>query len=91
MTTSVSLPVRLGLHHFAHLRAVAEGLAVVDAARRYLGVEHGNEALAAHRQVVERVAAVARRRGNPGWRLLGVEIREPQAAASAAVEVRSSF
>ena len=70
MAQALPTPARLGLHHFAHLRAVAEGLAVVESARHYLDVEHGNEALAAHRQVVERVAAVARRRGNPGWRLL---------------------
>lgn len=35
---------RLGPHHFAHLRACAEGLGVADCARRYLGIAHGHEA-----------------------------------------------
>ena len=29
----------LGLHHFAHLRAVAEGLDIAECAARYLGTE----------------------------------------------------
>ena len=55
---------RLGPHHFAHLRAVAEGLNLTDCARRYLGVEHGHEAVTAHRQAVDAVQAVARRQGD---------------------------
>jgi integrase len=73
--------LRLGLHHVAHLRAVAEGIAVVEAAKRYLGVDRAAEALAEHRSAVDRVAAVARRRGDSRWRLLGIELREPQEAA----------
>ena len=81
--TAVALdPVRLVLPHLLHLRAVAQGLPVAEAARRYLGVEHGNEAPAAHRRVVDRVAAVARRRGDSRWRLLGVEIAVPAAPES---------
>jgi integrase len=65
---------RLGPHHFAHLRAVSEGLDVADCARRYLGIEHGNEARAAHQQAVDAVRAVARRRGEAAWRLIGLSI-----------------
>jgi len=54
---------RLGPHHFAHLRACAEGLNLTDCARRYLGIGHGHEAVTAHQQAVDAVRAVARRRG----------------------------
>ena len=76
MSTALASPARLGLHHFAHLRAVAEGLSVIEAGQRYLGAERGGEVRAAHRALVERVAALARRRGDARWRLLGIEIRE---------------
>ncbi|WP_157271709.1 tyrosine-type recombinase/integrase [Azohydromonas aeria] len=66
---------RLGPHHFAHLRAVADGLPIPASAQRYLGIEHGNAALAAHRDVVERLRAVARRAGDARWRLVGLVIR----------------
>ena len=65
---------RLGRHHFAHLRAVAEGLDVTQCAARYLGTEHGYEARTAHQQTVDAVRAVARRRGEP-WRLVGLSIK----------------
>ncbi|MDP2368782.1 phage integrase family protein [Rhodoferax sp.] len=65
---------RLGRHHFSHLRAVAEGLALIDSAKRYLGVEHGHHAKAAHRQTVEAMRGVARRHGESAWRLLGISI-----------------
>lgn len=73
---------RLGPHHFAYLRAVAEGLDIVGAARRYLSIGHAAQALQAHRVVVERVRAVARRRADPHWRLIGIEIREPTDAVA---------
>ena len=66
---------RLGPHHFAHLRAVAEGLDLGECARRYLGIEHGHEAITAHRQAVDAVRAVARRRGESAWRLVGLRIQ----------------
>lgn len=68
-------PLRLGPHHFAHLRAVAEGIGVQDSARRYLGIEHGHEAVSAHRLTVDAVRSVARRRAEPAWRLIGLTIR----------------
>ena len=72
---------RLGPHHFAHLRAVAEGLDLTESARRYLGVEHGHEAVTAHRQAVDAVRAVARRQGDAAWRLVGLTLRAPAAGA----------
>jgi len=71
---------RLGPHHFAHLRAVAEGLSIADCARRYLGTQHGHEAKTAHRQAVDAVRAVARRRGESAWRLVGLRIQSPAGA-----------
>jgi hypothetical protein len=70
-------PGRLGAHHFAYLRAAAEGVDLVAAARRYLAIEHGAEAITAHRRVLDRVAALARRRGDSRWRLLGLTIVDP--------------
>jgi len=58
---------RLGPHHFAYLRAVAEGLDLTDSARRYLGTQHGHEAVTAHQQAVDAVRAVARRQGDVAW------------------------
>lgn len=71
---------RLGPHHFAHLRATAEGIDLVQSARRYLGIEHGLEATTAHRQAVDRVRALARRRGDAAWRLIGVLIKPREAS-----------
>ena len=68
---------RLGPHHFAHLRACAEGLDLTDCARRYLGIEHGHEARTAHQEAVDTVRAVARRRDESAWRLVGLTIRVP--------------
>ena len=77
---------RLGPHHFAHLRACAEGLGVADCARRYLGIEHGHEAKTAHQEAVDAVRAVARRRGESAWRLVGLMIRAPGGEARPLLE-----
>lgn len=69
---------RLGLHHFAYLRAVSEGLPIVEAAKRYLGVEHGLQAKVAHLQTRDAVRAVARRRGLSAWRLIGLSFNAMQ-------------
>lgn len=79
MASGKGAPARtltLGAHHFAYLRAISEGFAVVDAAARYLAIDKAVAARSAHRELVARVQALARQRGNPRWRLLGVEIRE---------------
>lgn len=68
---------RIGPHHFAHLRAVAEGLDIEENARRYLGIEHGHEARTAHLQTVDAVRSIARRTGEKAWRLIGLAIRPP--------------
>lgn len=65
---------KLGRHHFSHLRAIAEGLDVVDSAKRYLGVEHGHQGKAAHQQTVDAIRAVARRHNESAWRLIGLVI-----------------
>ena len=65
---------RLGRHHFAHLRSIAEGLDIQDSAKRYLGVEHGHQAVTAHRQTVDAVRSLSRRRGDKAWRLIGLTI-----------------
>jgi len=78
---------RLGPHHFAHLRAVVEGLQLSDCARRYLGTQHGHEAKTAHQQTVDAVRAVARRRGESAWRLVGLTIRSPGGAARPSLDV----
>ena len=77
MRPSVRFVPRLGPHHFAHLRACAEGLDLVDCARRYLGIAHGHEARTAHQEAVDAVRAVARRRGESAWRLVGLSIPVP--------------
>ena len=65
---------RLGRHHFAHLRAVAQGVDLIESARRYLGIEHGHQARPAHQQTVDRVRAIARRHHESAWRLIGLRI-----------------
>ena len=65
---------RLGRHHFAHLRSIAEGLELQASAKRYLGVEHGHEAKTAHGQTVEAIRMLARRRGEEGRVLLRLTV-----------------
>jgi len=77
---------RLGPHHFAYLRACAEGLDLADCARRYLGIEHGHEAKTAHQEAVDAVRAVARRRGESAWRLVGLTIRTAEGAPRPSLE-----
>jgi site-specific recombinase XerD len=72
---------RLGAHHFAHVRALAEGLDVVSSAQRYLGIEHGNQAKAASRQTVDALRAIANRRHEPAWRLIGLTIQVPSSSS----------
>lgn len=74
---------RLGLHHFAFLRALAQGLPVLDAARRYLSVDRLAEARSCEASVGERVAAIARRRGDSRWRLVRIKLQQPSDKAGA--------
>lgn len=74
-TVVPSVCPRIGQHHFAHLRAVAEGVPVQESAFRYLGIDHGHQAVTAHRQVVDHLRALARRQGHGAWRLIGLTIR----------------
>jgi len=65
---------RLGAHHVAHLAAVVEGMSIEDAAKRYLGV-HASSAAKQHRQIVELVRALARRRDDARWDVLPLDDR----------------
>jgi hypothetical protein len=47
---------------------------LTDSARRYLRVEHGHQAFAAHQQAVEAVRSVARHQDDGAWRLVGLMI-----------------
>ena len=73
--------LRLGRHHFAYLRSIAYGLDRVDSARRYLAIDHAASAVTAHRLVIERLRALARRRGDRRWRLIGVVVPAVSGAA----------
>lgn len=75
--------IQIGRQAFAYLRAISEGLALVEAARRYLAIEHGAAAITAHRAVVDQVRAIARRRGDSRWRLIGIELRDRPPPADA--------
>ena len=69
---------KLGGHHLAYLRAIAEGLPQRQAATRYLGhdPQDGTVVLRkAHNSIVDRVRALARQRGDARWRLIGLLIR----------------
>lgn len=66
---------RLGRQHFAHLKAVAEGVDIERSALLYLGVHHVYAAAAAHRLVADSARALARRQGERDWRLVGLHIR----------------
>ena len=59
-------PLRLTHDHLAHMQAVAEGVPIADAAKRYLGIEHVAAARRAHRQVVNLAAHVSHRQF-AGW------------------------
>lgn len=66
--------VKLGRHHLAYLRAIAEGIDVAPAAKLYLGLAHGNAAVTAHRLVMDMATVVIRRNNDPRWRLLGLAL-----------------
>lgn len=71
---------KIGVHHLAYLRAIAEGLPQRLAAARYLGHDEVDGAVAlrrTHNAIVDRVRALARRQGDPRWRLIGLSIQPP--------------
>ena len=75
---------RLAPQHFAYLRAWVEGVDQAEAARRYLDLEHGHALVSLHRQVVDQLRALARRRGDTRWRLVGIDVGAKSAAPSSA-------
>lgn len=66
---------RIGHHHFAFLRSLAEGLDLQESAMRYLGIEHGHQARIASDQTIQAIRAIARRQNEAAWRLIGLTIR----------------
>lgn len=85
-SASTHRPFRLGAHHFAHVRALAEGLDVVSSAQRYLGIEHGNQAKTASRQTVAALRAIANRKNEPAWRLIGLTIQMPSSSTQPSLQ-----
>lgn len=72
---------QIGAHHLAYLRALAEGVTPQHAATRYLGHDLADGARALrklHHSTVDQVRALARRRGDARWRLIGLTIRAPE-------------
>lgn len=76
MTRTYARPAlpRLGVHHIAYLRALAEGVAPAEAARRYLGLEHGHQLVTLHQRLIDQLRALARRAGERRWRLIGLAL-----------------
>lgn len=77
-TLSPARAVKIGAHHLAYLRALAEGVTQRLAAVRYLGLDPRDGAVElrrVHNATADQVRALARRRGDPGWRLIGLTIR----------------
>lgn len=73
---------RIGPHHLAHLRAVADGLDVRACAKRYLGLEDSSEADLAHAELTSRLRAAAKHAGEKHYRLIGLRIRDKQRLSS---------
>nr|WP_255493950.1 tyrosine-type recombinase/integrase [Polaromonas sp. E3S] len=86
LAPSVVFVRRLGSHHFAYLRAIAEGLEAQHCAKRYLGLDHGHQVKNAHQQTVAAVRAVARRAAEPAWRLIGLTITSPLMQTGALIQ-----
>lgn len=77
---------KLGAHHLAYLRAVAEGVPQRAAAARYLGHDLHDGAVAlrrAHNAVVDQVRTLARRQGDRRWRLVGLVVTAREAEQTA--------
>lgn len=77
---------KVGAHHFAYLRAVAEGLGAQEAAMRYLGLDHGHQVNSAHRALVDHLRAIARAHGKRDARLIGIVIRRREAETKPSLE-----
>lgn len=67
---------RIGPHHLAYLRAVADGLEVLACARTYLGIEDAREAQVAHNELSAQLRLAAKHAGERHHRLIGIRIRE---------------
>jgi integrase len=81
---------KLGRPHVAHLRAVAQGLSIAQAASTYLLTENAYGAQKLHASIVDRARAIARQAGYADWRLIGIEIHRPAAPVSTASTVSAA-
>ena len=82
----VAPETKLGAHHLAYLRAIAEGVLQRHAAARYLGHDLRDGAVVlrrSHNAVVDRVRSLGRRQGDPRWRLIGLVIKPHEAGEQA--------
>jgi hypothetical protein len=64
----------LDKRHFACLRAMVEGVPPAAALQRYLDVQEVRHVRARHQQLIDQVAALAKRRGDPRWRLIRLDL-----------------
>ena len=74
---------RIGPHHLAHLRAVADGLDGRACARLYLGIDESREAQTVHDELTARVRLAARQAGERHHRLIGIRIKDKARQAAA--------
>lgn len=64
----------LSLDELTYLRAIAQGVDGLHAGKRFLKLEHGHELVTAHRRIVDRARAIAKRQGDPRWRLVDLQV-----------------
>jgi integrase len=68
--------LKLGRHHFAFLRSIANGIDALESAKRFLGVDHGHELITASRNTINAVRAIGKRNDQKSvWRLIGLTIK----------------
>lgn len=83
-----SKKIKLGRHHFAYLRAIADGLDRTESAKRYLGIEHGHEAITASRNTIHAARVIAKRYNNSSsYRLIGLTIRPKKSSGPATISL----
>lgn len=82
--------VAIGRDQFAYLRACLSGVPRGEAARRYLGLEPGPGTRLLHRQLVDRLQALARQHGDRRWPLLASAPRRSPARGDQGGDVMPS-
>ena len=80
--------IKLGRHHFAYLRAIADGLDRTESAKRYLGIDHGHEAITASRNTIHAARVIAKRNNSSSsYRLIGLTIRPKKSSGPATISL----